>query len=227
MDIGQHKPGLVWDLPVRLFHWLLAVAIGAQWYTGEQGGEWLVWHFYIGYFVLGLILFRIIWGFWGTRYARFSQFIVSPVGAFRYLKGQQPASPGHNPLGGYMVLLLLLIVFLQALSGLFTSDEIFTDGPWRSVLSHDYQDLADWIHGNLFTVIQAAVALHIFAALYYLIVKKLNLIRPMIDGKKLITEQQQINSSRLMTALVILLLVTAVVVSVVYFAPEVSEDYFF
>ncbi|BDX06037.1 cytochrome b/b6 domain-containing protein [Planctobacterium marinum] len=227
MESKIKKSRLVWDLPVRLFHWLLVLAIAAQWYTGEQGDTWLEWHFYIGYFTLGLILFRVVWGFCGTRYALFSEFLVSPGKALKSLKDKSSQFIGHTPLGGYMTVLLLVVIFLQAMSGLFTSDEIFTDGPWRSVISGDYQELADWAHGNLFTVIQVAVALHIAAAFYYLIIKKQNLIRAMIDGKKSISKDKTITSSKLWLALLLLLLVTGVVLSLIYFAPEVQMDDYF
>ena len=227
MESKIKKTGLVWDLPVRLFHWLLVLAIAAQWYTGEQGDSWLEWHFYIGYFTLGLIFFRVIWGFCGTRYALFSEFLVSPVNALKSLKQEASRFIGHTPLGGYMAIFLMTVIFLQAFSGLFTSDEIFTDGPWRSVISGDYQELADWAHGNLFTVIQIAVALHIAAALYYLLIKKHNLIRAMFDGKKTVSEQQSITSSRLWLALIVLLVVAGFVVSLVYFAPEAAMDDYF
>lgn len=227
MVSNNKKSGLVWDLPVRLFHWLLVIAIAAQWYTGEQGDSWLEWHFYIGYFVLGLILFRIIWGLCGTRYALFSEFLVSPAKALKSLKQEVSTYIGHTPLGGYMALFLMTVILLQAVSGLFTSDEIFTDGPYRSILSSEYQDFADWAHGNLFTVIQVAVALHIAAALYYLLVKKHNLIRAMFDGKKQVSQQQSIESSKLWLACIVLAIVTAIMVSVVYFAPEVQVDDYF
>lgn len=226
MNSNNKKSLLVWDLPVRLFHWLLVLALAGLWFTGEQGDDWLTWHFYLGYFVLGLIIFRVLWGVFGTRYALFKHFIVSPIKAISSLKQQQD-TPGHTPLGGYMALLLMMAVLLQAVSGLFTSDEIFTDGPWRSVVGAEYQDLADWAHHNLFTLIQIAAAIHIAAAFYYLLFKKNNLIMAMINGKKMIDEEQRIASSKLWLALVMLLIAAAIIYILITLAPEASlDDYY-
>lgn len=216
---------LVWDLPTRLFHWLLALAIGAQWFTGEQGDSWLTWHFYIGYFTIGLILFRIIWGFVGTRYARFSDFLVMPGTLFTYLKGNWQERPGHPPLGGLMVLFFLSVILVQAVSGLFTTDDIFTDGPFRSALSGELQDKADWAHANLFLIIQIAAAVHIAAAFFYLLVKKSNLIMPMITGKKEVEEHQSINSSKLILAGVLIAVIAAGIVLVLSMAPAPVEEW--
>lgn len=222
--MADKQKQLVWDLPTRLFHWLLALSIGAQWFTGEQGNSWLEWHLYIGYFILGLIAFRIIWGFVGTRYARFSDFIVSPRTFVKYLKGELEESTGHPPLGGLMVLFFLVVILAQAVSGLFTTDDIFTDGPFRSLISGEMQELADWAHGNLFLLIQIAAAVHIAAAFYYLLVKKTNLIKPMLDGKKEIEAINSIASSKLLLAAVLIAIVASLIVLALYFAPAPVED---
>ena len=215
---------LVWDLPVRLFHWLLALAIGAQWYTGEQGEDWLTWHFYIGYFTLGLIVFRIVWGFTGTRYARFSQFFPTPQRLKHYFTLQQ-ATVGHPPLGGLMIIFMLTLLLLQAVSGLFTTDDIFTDGPWRSVASKELQDTADWLHANLFSIIQMAVALHVLAAFYYLLVKKRDLITPMLTGKKNTDNDQAIAGSNLPLALIIAATIAVATYFLIVSAPVVDDYY--
>ena len=220
----QVKRNLVWDFPTRVFHWLLALSVAAQWYTGEQGDDWLEWHFYIGYFVLSLLLFRIVWGFVGTRYARFSDFLVAPKTMLNYLKGKHPTSVGHPPLGGLMVLFFLGLLLVQGITGLFTTDEIFTDGPWRSVLSGDMQDLADWVHGNLFGVIQLAIFIHIAAAFYYLFFRKLNLITPMLHGYKNVSSDQGITDSKWLKGLIILVAAVVVIALVVWLAPEAQED---
>lgn len=223
MNKNKH---LVWDLPTRLFHWLLAFSIGAQWFTGEQGDKYLQWHFYIGYFVIGLILFRIIWGFVGTRYARFSDFIPTPGTLLNYLKGNWQERPGHPPLGGLMVVFFLLVILAQAVSGLFTTDDIFTDGPFRTAVSGEIQDVADWAHGNLFLLIQIAAAVHIAAAFFYLFVKKSNLILPMINGKKDVEANQAITSSKLLLAIVLIAVIAGGIVLALNMAPApVEEDY--
>ena len=218
---------LVWDIPVRLFHWLLVLCIAAQWFTAEQGEDWLEWHFYIGYFTIGLIVYRIIWGFVGTRYAKFVDFIPSPKSLMAWLKGTSNDYVGHPPLGALMVLFLLLVILLQGISGLFTTDDIFTDGPWREVLSSQMQDYADWLHGNLFTLIQIAAAIHIGAAFYYLLVKKSNLISPLITGNKRVTADQGIPSSKLLTAVIVLAIVAVLIYLMVSLAPEPTVDDFY
>ena len=126
-----------------------------------------------------------------------------------WFKGDISNHVGHPPLGALMVVFLLIVVLAQGISGLFTTDDIFTDGPWRSALSSDMQDYADWIHGNFFTIIQVAAAIHIAAAFYYLLVKKTNLIKPMISGRKLVSESEGIKSSKLILALIVLLIVVS------------------
>lgn len=220
----NNKKHLVWDLPTRLFHWLLAISIGAQWFTGEQGDSWLEWHFYIGYFILGLIVFRIVWGFIGPRYARFSDFLVTPGTLIEYLKGNLPDQPGHPPLGGLMVLFFLSVILAQAVSGLFTTDDIFSEGPFRSLISGEMQDIADWVHANLFLFIQIAAAVHILAAFYYMLIKKNNLIKPMLDGKKQVNADQGIDSSELLLAIAIVVIVTCLIALALYYAPAPVED---
>ena len=221
------KKHLVWDLPTRLFHWILVILIAAQWFTAEQGDEYLSLHFYLGYATLSLIVFRIIWGLVGTRYALFSDFLVSPRQLLAYLAGKLPSTPGHPPLGGLMVVVLLITILLQALSGLVTSDEIFTDGPFRSLLSDEWQGRADWLHGNLFLVIQVAVTVHVGAAFYYLLFRKENLISAMFSGKKVITKEQAIPSSKVAMALIIVLLVIAALALALFYAPAPIDDEYY
>ena len=126
----KEKLQLIWDLPLRLFHWLFAISILASWYTSEQEGEMIEQHMQLGYFILGLVVFRIIWGFVGTKHARFSQFFPTPFKIINYLKSsqsdEQNKHAGHNPLGSLMVFLMLLLILLQAVSGLFINDDIFS-----------------------------------------------------------------------------------------------------
>ena len=112
----------IWDLPTRLFHWLLVSAIGAAWATGEAGGSWMIWHGRIGLCIIGLISFRLAWGFLGTNYARFSTFVRGPAAIRAYLRGQWQGL-GHNPLGALSVLALLAVVSLQMGSGLFANND--------------------------------------------------------------------------------------------------------
>ena len=228
------RGSLVWDLPLRMFHWLLALALIGSWITAEAGFEWTPWHFRLGYLALGLILFRCLWGFLGTRHARFGSFLSSPRTVIRYLQdlpGRQ-ASPhvGHNPLGGWSTVLMLLLVAVQATTGLFLSDDIFYAGPYNPLVSNATAGLLAQIHHVNFTLLQVAVALHLSAIAFYAIRKQQNLVGPMISGHKTLSEKQQgaaIGGSRLPLAAMLALAVAIAVTALVLLAPEPAiEDYF-
>ena len=185
-----NKGRLVWDLPTRLFHWLFVLTICVQYATGEAGGEWLVWHFRTGYFMMGLLTFRIIWGFVGPTHARFSSFIKGPGSTLAYLRQIQQAgqeaihSVGHNPLGGLMVIAMIALLSAQVVTGLFSSDGLSYYGPYSATVSSDRSDqISDW-HGVLFYIILAAAVLHILAVLYYTFIKKSPLVPAMLHGRK-------------------------------------------
>lgn len=178
------KKILVWDLPTRLFHWLLAAAIGAAWATGEAGGSWMIWHGRIGLLIIGLVVFRLAWGFVGSTYARFSTFVRGPAAIRNYLRGQWRGI-GHNPLGALSVLALLAVTAVQAGSGLFAAnDDIGYTGFLYSLASDQLAALAHRVHHQAFNVLLALVALHVAAILYYVHVKRDNLLKPMIVGTK-------------------------------------------
>jgi len=181
---------LVWDLPTRVLHWLFVLTLGAQYATGEAGGDWLVWHFRTGYLMMGLLTFRIIWGFVGPRHARFSSFIKGPGSTLAYLRqihkaGQEALhSVGHNPLGGLMVLGMIALLSAQVVTGLFSSDGLSYYGPYSSTVSSDRSDqMTDW-HGIVFNIIIAAAALHILAVMYYTFIRKRPLVLAMFHGRK-------------------------------------------
>ncbi|MDG5978158.1 cytochrome B561 [Hydrogenophaga taeniospiralis CCUG 15921] len=177
----------VWDLPTRLFHWALVLCVIGQIITANVGGNWMNWHLRLGYAVLTLLLFRLVWGFVGGHWSRFSSFVYAPGTVLAYLRGQ--ARPehrvGHSPLGALSVFALLAILLAQVGSGLFSDDEIAFSGPLVALVSGDTVGLATTYHrsvGKLFVV--ALVALHLLAIGYYKLVKKERLVRPMIDGDK-------------------------------------------
>jgi cytochrome b len=126
----------VWDLPTRLFHWTLFVAVTISLLTGLQGGNWMVWHERTGLLVLGLLTFRLIWGVLGSTYARFAQFFPTPRSLLAYLRGHWHGE-GHSPLGALSVFALLLVLLFQAGSGLFSTDDIVFDGPLHDLVSSD------------------------------------------------------------------------------------------
>jgi len=177
----------VWDLPTRLFHWALVVCVIGQIITANVGGNWMNWHLRLGYTVLTLLLFRLVWGFVGGHWSRFSSFLYAPSTVLNYLRGQ--ARPehrvGHNPLGAFSVFALLAILLLQVGSGLFSDDEIAFTGPLVSLVSGEAVSLATSYHKNVGKfIVLALVVLHLLAIVYYRFAKKENLVRPMIVGDK-------------------------------------------
>lgn len=177
----------IWDLPLRLFHWLLVVSVVALVVTAEIGGNAIAWHFKIGYFVLALLFFRIIWGFVGGYWSRFSQIFYAPSTILAYLKGQDKPEyhAGHNPLGSLSVWALLILLILQVSSGLFSDDEIAFIGPLAQFVSDTTIQKLTHYHKEVGkTILIVLVIVHIAAIAYYKVKKKNNLITPMITGDK-------------------------------------------
>ena len=175
---------LLWDSFIRTFHWLQLLSLGALWYTGEQG--LLNWHFLIAYFLLALLLTRIIWGVVGSETARFTHFISSPMSVLSYFKQtdeQHQKIVGHNPAGGYMVVLLMALILIQLITGLFSTDDVFTEGPLMNFVSYDVSLLITSIHHLNFNLILLFSGIHVFAVIIYQL-KKHNLIVPMFTGRK-------------------------------------------
>jgi len=179
----------VWDVPVRVFHWLLVVLVAISFTTGYIGGNALAWHMRSGYCILALVLFRIVWGLIGSQTARFSDFVREPSYVLGYarslVKGATMFHAGHNPLGGLMVLLMLVLLLVQATTGLFVDDDAGTRAALADKASDATVSLFTTIHRINTNVILACVALHVCAALFYLFVKKDNLIAPLFTGTKL------------------------------------------
>lgn len=174
----------VWDLPTRLFHWLLVLSIIGLFVTGKIGGNWMDWHAKLGYLVLGLIVFRIVWGFVGNQHARFAGFVRGPAVVIAYLKGKAPAVLGHNPLGALSVLALIAIVGFQAVSGLFADDDILMRGPYANAVSGSVSAWFTKLHRLNSNVILGLVGLHLAAILFYTFVKRESLLKPMFTGEK-------------------------------------------
>jgi cytochrome b len=217
---------MVWDLPVRAFHWALAVAVAASYFTHTLGIQYFRYHVWCGYSVIVLVIFRIAWGFVGTRHARFSSFVRGPAAAWRYLSGRshdkERRYAGHNPVGGWMVLVLLAILLVQAVTGLFGNDEIADVGPLYGLIGNDWSLRLTSLHRRLFDWIAVAIALHVAAVLAYRIVKKRNLITPMLTGSKpatVVPADQAIPSSRIWLALSLLALICSVLAVIVAVAP--------
>ena len=207
----QNNEIKVWDILIRIFHWSLVIAFFIAYFTGEEENNW---HIYAGYTVLGLISFRVIWGFIGTKHARFSDFIYSPQSVFQYLIGLIKKHPkhylGHNPAGGWMVILLLTSLFIVTVSGLkvyaieegkgplANSSEItfisesYANGDeyeYKEKEEHeDEEELWEEVHEGATNFTIVLILLHIIGVIASSKLHKENLIKAMITGKKKINE---------------------------------------
>jgi cytochrome b len=174
----------VWDWPVRLTHWLFVGCLVLSWWSAEERA--MDWHRYSGYALLGLLVFRIYWGFAGSSSARFSTFVRGPGSVISYLRGaSEQREAGHNPLGGWSVAAMLALMLTQVLIGLFVSDvDGIESGPLSHLVSFEAsRTLAD-IHEIVFNVILVLIALHIAAILFYLLAKRDNLVVAMLTGRR-------------------------------------------
>ena len=189
----------VWDAPTRWFHWLLTLAVIALVVTAKIGGSAMEWHFRLGYSVLALLLFRLVWGVLGGHWSRFSSFLYKPQDIVQYLRGQpsQDHRVGHNPVGALSVFALLGVLLLQSLSGLISDDEIAATGPFTHLVSGEWVSTATWYHADIGQyMLMALVALHVAAILFYWFKKKENLVQPMLTGDKLLDFPARSSSDR-------------------------------
>ncbi|MDZ7684035.1 MAG: cytochrome b/b6 domain-containing protein [Gammaproteobacteria bacterium] len=164
----------VWDLPTRIFHWLLVVLVSLSLYTGFVGGfEEMDWHMYSGYAILTLILFRLAWGVFGSYNARFTTFVRGPGAIMAYVRSLRSSPPGvgHSPLGGVSVLAILLAICVQAATGLFATDDIFIEGPLVHLVSDDMSGELTRIHNLNRWIIIALIGLHLTAIAFYQLIK--------------------------------------------------------
>ncbi len=178
----------VWDIPVRLFHWTLLALMVALFVTAEILDGAIELHATLGRAVLALVLFRLLWGVAGSSYARFSQFVRGPETVMAYVRTllarQAGFIAGHNPLGGWMVMTLLVTVMLQAVLGLFANDDILFEGPFAYLVSKDTSDLISGLHQDMFTVLLVLVGLHVAAVIWHKLFKGENLLPAMFSGYK-------------------------------------------
>jgi cytochrome b len=176
----------VWDLPVRAFHWTLVALVLLSWASREL--DYMELHRNSGYGVLVLVLFRVIWGFAGTRHARFADFLRPPSAAYAYLRdtarGRGQRYLGHNPAGGWSVVAMLACLAVQAITGLFLTDDVLFDGPFHGVLGEQTTHALKKLHDANFTVLLALVGLHLAAIGFYRVAKREDLVRPMLTGVK-------------------------------------------
>ena len=232
-ESGGHsdgKGGLVWDLPVRLFHWGLVLAVIGAFVTHKMGVRYFAYHAACGYAVLVLVAFRILWGFVGTYYARFVNFVRGPGETLRYFRtvagGKASDHVGHNPLGAAMVVLLLGALGVQAGLGLFSNDDIFNYGPFSGLVSPGLSQSLSSIHRKLFYAIALAIGVHVLAVLWHQFARKEDLVRPMITGRKPLGNVREggISSSRLGFAVFLVLILTGILAFAIGLAPAASGD---
>jgi cytochrome b len=228
------KHVLIWDLPLRIFHWLFAFTVIASWYTSDQDNDLIDLHMQLGYFALGLLIFRILWGFIGTKHSLFSSFLPSPKRLFIYISDLKnnriETSVGHNPLGSLMVILMIILISLQAISGLFINDDVFSSGPYYDSVSKEIEQVMVFLHHNVFDFMIGAIVLHLVAIAYYVRIKKQSLILPMITGKKSVklnNKSDDINHSKLWLAFFVVIVVTAFVYWLVVVNAPVIEEYYY
>ncbi|WCL54787.1 cytochrome b/b6 domain-containing protein [Gimibacter soli] len=177
----------VWDLPTRLFHWALVIAVALSAYSAfeDKFGVWAKVHLYAGLTILGLILWRLVWGFIGSETSRFSHFLKGPKAVAAYARqADAGAHVGHNPVGGWSVVAMLVVTFAQAALGLFATDDMFFSGPLASKIDGGMTGTITEIHEVLGFTLFGLIGLHVAAVLYYRIVKRVDLVRPMVTGSR-------------------------------------------
>ncbi len=183
---GIRLPMPIWDLPTRLFHWVLVGLVAFSYFSAQYNRMEL--HMLSGYAVLALLIFRIAWGFIGSETARFSHFLKSPLAALRHLAHFHRREPdnqvGHNEAGGWMVIGLLLLLLVQVVTGLCANDDGITEGPLVKYVGKELSDRLSGIHSLVINVILVAVAAHVLAVIGYAVLKGHDLVRPMITGRK-------------------------------------------
>jgi cytochrome b len=214
------KKKLIWDIPTRVFHWAIVIALCYSWYSMEIEED-LDHHFLSGYLALGLIVFRLIWGVIGSRYARFGSFVYRPAEIGAYAKtffGRDGGRyAGHNPMGGLSVLVLLLLILIQASTGMFADDEYYYFAPLNNLVSASTASVITQFHGMNAKFILAFALLHIVAIIFYRLYKREELAMAMITGRKPDKHDrfESIAGSRLTVAVILAIVVAATVYGVV------------
>jgi cytochrome b len=179
---------VVWDLATRLFHWLAVMLVAIAYATWRL--DWMDWHAYAGYALLALVIFRLLWGFFGSETAQFARFLAAPrraVGHLALLLRREPDHQvGHNPAGGWMVLLLLALLLAETLTGIYTNNDVADAGPLTEITPATVANFITVLHKVLWQALLAAVTLHILAVGLYWAAKGQNLLLPMISGRKVL-----------------------------------------
>jgi len=178
----ERRRTAVWDLPTRLFHWTLVALIAFSWWSAEE--EHVDWHIWSGLAVMTLLVFRLLWGLFGSSTARFAGFVRGPAAIVDYLSDMRGWKPvGHTPIGALSVLAMLLVLFVQVVTGLFqTEEDGLVEGPLAYLLSFETAEAAHDVHEATFNVLLVLIGLHVAAILFYRFVLGKKLLGPMITG---------------------------------------------
>jgi cytochrome b len=185
----------LWDLPLRVFHWSLALLVLAAFVTAKVGGPWMEWHGRAGIAIVGLLAFRLVWGLIGSTHARFLSFAPTPGRLLAYVRGRWQGV-GHNPLGALSVFAVLGLLAVQTGIGLFANDDIDFNGPLSDLIEKERSDSLTGLHHQLSNVVLVLVGLHIAAVLFYVLFKKNNLIKPMLTGWKEVNAVQAVRHAQ-------------------------------
>jgi len=207
----------IWDLPIRIFHWGLVAAIATSWISMKL--ENMEVHVISGACVLGLLVFRLLWGIWGASTAQFHRFIPSPIKLLNYLRGRTAdnlISIGHSPIAALSVIAMLAAIAFQTLTGLVSDDDVYTTGPLIEFVESDFSEWATGMHSTNSDILLGLMALHIAAILYYKFVKKLSLVKPMVTGVSAEQNQAVVANPLIERSWVVFFLTAAVSVAVPY-----------
>ena len=210
----------LWDLPLRVFHWLLVLAVTTAIVTGELGGDWMVLHGRAGLSILGLVAFRLVWGVIGSTHARFLSFVPTWPNVRAYVKGQW-RGVGHNPLGALSVFALLGLLAAQVTTGLFSSDDISFSGPLFNFIDETLASRLGGLHKQMANILLWLLGLHVLAIVFYLRFKRDNLVKPMLTGWKEV-KAEEVPASAIKGGLLAFTLALLAAVSLVYLASGVT-----
>lgn len=210
---------------MRVTHWLIVLGVATGWATHYAGVEWFAWHRRSGYAVLVLVVFRVLWGFLGTHHARFASFMRRPRVIFDYLRGRDPGGAGHNPLGALAVVSMLIVLLVQAGTGLFANDEIMNAGPFYGWINHELSNRLTRLHRLNSEVLLVLIGLHLAAVAWYVAVRRQPLLRAMVTGRKpatLVAATEAIAASRTLPALIIVAVLAGALAIALKAAPEAA-----
>lgn len=220
----------IWDLPLRLFHWALVLSVAFAWYSVEIA-ENMELHFYAGYTIISLLIFRLLWGFWGSDYSRFASWLPPIKDLKRYVaqfaSNTNKHYPGHNPMGAISAIALVGLLLLQGTTGLFATDEYYF-GPLYGYVSEDLAGVLTAIHHLTFTILKVLIGLHLAAALFYQFVRKQGIIGAMLNGYKSVqASETPKQKARAWLAIILLVIALGIAIAISLLAVEQEDPYYY